>query len=62
MDLLDAPLGGAAYHNRYVHHNERWLHYTRRLKLRYGVEAHRAPGLNSWLTLKRGLEKTPKRK
>ena len=45
MDL-DAPLGTAAYHWRYVHQNERWLNYTRRLKIRHGIEAYRNPGLN----------------
>ena len=62
MDHLDAPLGGPPYHNRYLQHHERWMHYTRRLKLRLGLETHRAPGLNSWVTLQRGLEKTPKSK
>jgi len=55
MDL-DAPLGTAAYHWRYVHQNERWLHYTRRLKLRYGIEANRSPGLNRWVTQERALK------
>jgi len=41
-----------------VHQNERWLNYTRRLKIRYGIEAYRNPGLNRWVTQERAL-KTP---
>ena len=60
MDL-DQPLGTAAYHSRYLHQIERWLNYTRRVKLRLGVEAHRAPGLNAWVTQHRALQKPPKK-
>ena len=59
---MDQPLGGEAYHNRYLHQDQRWQAYTKRLKLRLGIEAHRSPGLNSWITQERALQKTPKRK
>ena len=61
MDL-DQPLGGQAYHSRYLHQDQRWQAYTRRLKLRFGIEANRAPGLNTWATEQRALKKTPNRK
>ena len=60
MRGLDEPLGAAAFHERYLQQNLRWLAYTRRRKLQLGIEAHRLPGLNSWVTQQRALQTAPK--
>jgi hypothetical protein len=57
---MDEPLGGTAYHERHLRQHERWLAYTRRRKLQLGIEAHRLPGLNSWVTQQRALQTAPK--
>ena len=57
---MDQPLGGAPYHQRYLLANQRWLAYSRHRKLQLGVEEHRTPGLNTWLTHQRALKMQPK--